>query len=505
MHFIRHQGQWTLGLSAALLGAAGCSAYADGADADSVQTSTRELSASVPLVHSDSDAVGTIETASTNQFDSGDTDGFFASLGTNRRTCNSCHLEQNGWGLSPADVKRLAANDPLFQPNDGSNCPPTSAAQGPNRALSSELVNYGLIRVQIGIPSGADFSLLSASNPHACSIAPGSAGANGELFLFRRPLPTTNLIFSSAVMWDGRETPQLPNTTAGQQSLGALLFDLDHQANSATTGHAQGASIDGSPAQDDIVAFEMNVYSAQILQKFQHLQLDQDGARGGALYLANTVAPQFFIGINDPLQPGFTNTVFNIFSAWEPANVQSPSLKKSAQAIGRGEAIFNNARFTIHDVAGLNSFPGNPLYNPADPLAGQDITAGCGLCHNSPNVGNHSTALAINIGVTMAQPVNNDGSANSVLDLSHLPVYRLSNGVKTVSVTDPGKALISGKFADAGKTKGPILRGLSSRAPYFHNGSAETLTDVVDFYNARFQMSLDADEVSDLVAFLEAL
>jgi cytochrome c peroxidase len=505
MNFIRHRAQWALGLSGVLLGAAGCSASADGAGEDSIQSAERELSASVPAVHSGSDAAGTIETASTNQFGTGNTGGFFASLGTNRRTCGSCHVETAGWGLNSADVQRLPANDPLFQPNDGSDCPPASAAQGPNRALSSELVNYGLIRVQIGIPSGANFSLVSASNPHACSIAPGSAAANGELFLFRRPLPTTNLIFSSAVMWDGRETPLLPDTKVGQQSVDALLFDLNHQANSATTGHAQGPSIEGSTAQTDIVAFEMNVYSAQITQKFQHLQLDQDGARGGALYLANSVAPQFFIGINDPLKAGFTSTVFDIFSAWEPGNVHRPSLKKSAEAIGRGEAIFNNARFTIHDVPGLNSFPGNPLYNPADPFAGQDITAGCGLCHNSPNVGNHSTALSLNIGVTMAQPVNNDGSANSALDLSHLPVYRLSNGVNTVSVTDPGKALISGKFADVGKTKGPILRGLSSRAPYFHNGSAETLTDVVDFYNARFQMSLNDDQVNDLVAFLEAL
>ena len=56
--------------------------------------------------------------------------------------------------------------------------------------------------------------------------------------------------------------------------------------------------------------------------------------------------------------------------------------------------------------------------------------------------------------------------------------------------TDPGRALISGKCADIGKFKGPILRGLTSRAPFFHNGSGTTLKTVVDFYNDRFNMNL---------------
>ena len=57
-------------------------------------------------------------------------------------------------------------------------------------------------------------------------------------------------------------------------------------------------------------------------------------------------------------------------------------------------------------------------------------------------------------------------------------------------VTDPGRALISGKCADIGKVKGPILRGLAGRAPYFHNGSAATLLDAVNFYNLRFNIGL---------------
>lgn len=65
--------------------------------------------------------------------------------------------------------------------------------------------------------------------------------------------------------------------------------------------------------------------------------------------------------------------------------------------------------------------------------------------------------------------------------------------------------MITGNWTDIGKTKGPILRGLAARAPYFHNGSAKDLATVVSFYNERFNIGLTPQQQSDLVTFLEAL
>lgn len=455
----------------------------------------------------DNGGQGTVSTSSTNNFDVGSTDGFFANLGTNGRTCGSCHVQTEAFTITPQHVQSLDRFDPIFAPVDGSDCPSTG---GPDNHNSSELLNYALIRVQIGIPATANFSLLSASNPARCSIAPGSAGVNGQLFLFRRPLPSTNLIFDSAIMWDAREsTPpstEKLTTGAGITSTGPLLFDLADQANGATMGHAQGSSIAGTQAQADIVSFELALYTATNSTS-QGLSLLANGANGGPAYLESTVAPAFFVGLNDPLKPGFTDTIFTTFASWEPSSPIYNNLDADQQAIGRGEAVFNTTTFTIHDVPGLNSVPGNPLYNPADPLAGRDIVGGCGVCHNSPNVGNHTTALAINIGITLAQPVNNDGSPNSVLDIGHLPVYTLKNSSTgaTVSVTDPGRSLITGNWFDIGKTKGPILRGLDARRPFFHNGSAAQLQTVVEFYNQRFAIGLTGAEKQDLIAFLSAL
>ena len=53
--------------------------------------------------------------------------------------------------------------------------------------------------------------------------------------------------------------------------------------------------------------------------------------------------------------------------------------------------------------------------------------------------------------------------------------------------------------------KGPILRGLAARPPYFHNGSAASLADVVDFYDGRFAIGFTSQEKSDLGAFLRSL
>jgi cytochrome c peroxidase len=65
--------------------------------------------------------------------------------------------------------------------------------------------------------------------------------------------------------------------------------------------------------------------------------------------------------------------------------------------------------------------------------------------------------------------------------------------------------MLSGKWDEIGRFKGPILRGLASRAPYFHNGFAKDLDAVINFYDERFAMNLTSQQHKDLVAFLRAL
>ncbi len=72
------------------------------------------------------DATGLVETYSTSGQPIDLTGPFFQSLGTNGRSCSTCHRPAQAWTISPPEVKfRFEATqglDPIFRTNDGSNC-----------------------------------------------------------------------------------------------------------------------------------------------------------------------------------------------------------------------------------------------------------------------------------------------------------------------------------------------------------------------------------------------
>jgi cytochrome c peroxidase len=426
------------------------------------------------------------------------TGAFFQSLGTNGRSCGSCHRPAQGWGISADEVKlRFEVTqglDPIFRTNDGSNCDHNIDAStvGGRRKAYSLLINKGLIRIALPLPAAAEFSVVSVVNPYGC-------GDPATLSMYRRPLPSTNLRFLSTLMWDGRES----STQTGTQKItyptnpGDLLADLAHQSVDATNGHAQASTPLTSQQQQAIVNFEMALATAQAFD-YKAGALNASGANGGPITLGTQTVSAFFIGVNDPLGGNphgtpFTPEIFNLFDGWaqtrlrDQGNDGQDGQNARRASILRGQNIFNSRPINITDVAGLN-----------DDLNLASIPGTCGTCHDSPNVGNHSVSAPLNIGVA---------DLNSPLDVSYLPVITLQN--KTTHeikiTTDPGRALITGLWKDIGRLKGPILRALPSRAPYFHNGSADSLSDVVDFYDKRFHIGLTPSEKEDLIAFLSTL
>jgi len=124
------------------------------------------------------------------------------------------------------------------------------------------------------------------------------------------------------------------------------------------------------------------------------------------------------------------------------------------------------------------------------------LTLTCSACHDAPNVGNHSVPLPLDLGLT--------DEAHRTPDMP-LYTFRNKSTGEIVRTTDPGRALITGTWRHMSTFKGPILRGVAARAPYFHNGMAPTLADVIEFYNRRFGIGLNAAEKADLAAFLRAL
>jgi cytochrome c peroxidase len=405
---------------------------------------------------------------------------FFADLGANGRRCSTCHQPAQAWTITPVEVRerfeRTAGLDPIFRTNDGSNCEgaDVSSLEQRRRAFSL-LLTKGLIRTVLDVPAGAEFAITHVDDPYRCGSGLTSAS------MYRRPLPTTNLAFLSAVMWDGRAS--VPGH--------AVRDDLVAQALDATLRHAEGTAPSFAQLRE-IVDFELGLLTAQVRDTAAG-NLRTAGARGGP----GTLARQpFCIGINDPLgmRPsmpgaclGATGTldpqVFRLFAAWQ--NAGTPE----RQAVARGEAIFNTRQFVIDNVPGLNG-------GPQDPVAVPIRTGTCTICHDTPNAGNHSVSMALNIGIA-------DPSRRT----ADLPLYTLRNRASgdIVQTTDPGRAMVTGKWKDIGKFKGPILRALAARAPYFHDGSAAGLADVVAFYDTRFRLQLTDREKTDLIAFLRSL
>ena len=89
------------------------------------------------------------------------------------------------------------------------NCPNATA---PDPTGHSLLLEYGLIRIMHAVPADAEFTLTVVHDPYGCALAVDPASGQLMASVYRRPLPTTNLRFLSAVMFDGRETVQ-PLTT----------------------------------------------------------------------------------------------------------------------------------------------------------------------------------------------------------------------------------------------------------------------------------------------------
>jgi len=480
---------------------AGCSA-AVGPEA--IGQSANELSSTI----TNPDDFGQVSVFSTNAERGIDLNNpFFQNLGANGRTCNSCHKLENAMGISVARIQSIfnATNgtDPLFTTNDGSNAPTgfySNTSSLASRKISfSMLLNHGTIRVGIGVPSGADFNLAAVQDPYYFASAT-------ELSLFRRPLPSVNVAFNTLVMWDGRESEGRP----------AVRDALMSQANDATMGHAQRPTPIDSSTQASIADFQLALFAAQSSGSVVGALnvagctisaadgTPCDAARGGPQNLALVLTqgspgadqgsfPPFSPGVNDSFASGFRNISFTPFDPWESQDLGSTppaNLTAARGNIGDGENTFYTKPINITGVPGLND------------VLGQTVVHGfCTTCHNNPDVGNHSVARFFNIGT--ASPFLGDNPlAGNITDFPKY-TFRRNSDSNQLTTTDPGLGLRTGKYADIGKFKVPQLRGLGSRAPYFHNGQAKTLTDVVNFYNQRFQIGFTATEIANIVAFLE--
>jgi cytochrome c peroxidase len=487
----------------------------------------------LPQSFADPDPLGTIGSYQLNGPTRTGRNAFFQPLGTNGRSCGSCHVPAQGMGVSAEALRErfnsVGPTDPVFAPVDGANCPSavtrslTSAAPmgrllgeggygvGDPRPYSLVL-SRGVFRIFLPLPANAEYTLAVVRDSAGCNLDPKynrtvdeHGGATPIVSVYRRPKVSTNLRFMTTTLantdpdafaFDPYSGEPLPTDVNGVVESGNIMWDgreptLESQAINATLAHAQALAAPSSSQIQQIVDFETQFFSAQETLARGGSVTDL-GALGGPEYLSATPAA----GTNAVTDPNYVP--MTLFDAWG-ANSGTSQADRVRQSIYRGEQIFNLRPFTISNVPGFNDVP--PVNN--------SFLGGCAFCHSQANAGTDVLPRS-------QQDIGTTGTSHvfgGTPPANDLPVFELSchGGASTpylgrvVRTNDPGLALITGKCADIGKVTVPALRGLAARAPYFHDGSAATLMDVVNFYDRRFSIGLSAQDKADLVNFLNAL
>jgi len=435
------------------------------------------------------------------------TDGhpFFTPLGTNGRACVSCH--QPAWGMSVsasglADRWRATdGKDPVFAAFDGSNCPNLPQDKEASHSL---LLKRGLFRIPYAWPprnadgsaKPVEFSIEVMHDPTGCNTSReyGLKSAQPSVSVYRRPRMTANLKYvisggAPIVLKTGMLADVDPET--GKPVSMNLMSDareasLRTQAVSAVMGHEQASTSPSRQQIDRIVEYESQVYVAQAAHVFAGPLAVAGGPAGlGPAALRDHRAG--VLGDND------YDPVFGSFKAWKGKDYYQTS-------IARGADIFMNRQFWLRDATHINSIGlGNPLKRT------------CATCHNAQMTGQDLSAGWVDVGTTNYP---NWTESSTWAETGELPVFKITCLKasdphpylgRVIYSTDPGRALTSGRCADVGSIVMQQLRGLAARAPYFANGSARSLREVVDFYDRRFDIKLSDVEKEDLVNFLSAL
>ena len=430
---------------------------------------------------------------------------FFTALGTNGRACVNCH--QPAWGMSLSTASLLdrwratGGKDPVFAAFDGSNCPGLPQSQESSHSL---LLKRGLFRIPLpwppqtadGSAKPVELTIEVVRDPTGCNTSPeyGLKSAQPTISVYRRPRPAANLKYvvsggQPIVLKTGMLADVDPET--GKPVGMNLMTDareasLKTQALSAIMGHEQAKSAPSRQQIDRIVDFESQVYVAQVSHVF-----------GGPLVIPEGPASLGPAALRDR-RPGVLgdndyDPVFGLFTSWKKGDYYHSS-------VARGADIFMYRQFWLRDTAHINSIGlGNPIKRT------------CATCHNAQMTGQDLSAGWVDVGTTNYPTWTEPGTW---AESSELPVFKITCSRdadphpylgRVIYTTDPGRALISGRCVDVGSIVMQQLRGLSARAPYFANGSAKTLREVVDFYDRRFDMKLTDDEKEDLVNFLGVL
>ncbi|MEO6339188.1 MAG: hypothetical protein ABIO39_04030 [Caulobacteraceae bacterium] len=435
---------------------------------------------------------------------------FFEPIGTNGRACVTCHQPADGMSISAATLRqRWAATkgrDPVFAAIDGSNCP--SQPQG-RRASHSLLLDKGLFRIFLPWPPKnaagkaitPEFTIEVVKDPTGCNTDPvyGLKSADPMVSVYRRPRVVANVKYVTppdriAMPFEVKSGEPLgidPDT--GERVSMNMMADsreptLKTQAISAALSHLQAKTRPSDEQLARIVEFERGLYVAQT----RHVKAGNLVEPGGPKGLGPLAMQRETPGI---LANRANEFLFMSFEGWAGAKDVKPGSQAAFRAsVARGAALFQTRTIWVKDVYNFNTLGvGNPQKR------------NCVGCHNSFMTGMDVAPGFMDLGIQNL-PWSEGGD--------ELPLFKLTCDKaarphpylgRVIYSHDPGRALATGRCAEIGAITMQQFRGLAARAPYFSNGEAATLRDVIEVYDRRFDMKLTEQEKQDLTNFMSVL
>ena len=447
---------------------------------------------------------------------------FFEPIGTNGRACVTCHQPSDGMSLSLRSIRErwtaTGGKDPLFAAVDGMNCP-NLPPDGPRS--HSQLLERGLFRVALPWPPqradgtriDPEFTIDVVRDPGGCNTDAryGLNSATPTISVYRRPRPvantkyTTHQNFGVGPFIGKNGMPSSIDPETGKPTSMNLMSDaraptLALQADDAAKNHLQIAAKLSAAQIARIVDFERQVYIAQVTRRDAGSLIEPDGPPAfGPRHLA--------AGDAGVLGNNTTRYVFPLGGKWtrlpRTGDETENARNASRESIARGHDVFMFRTFWIKDSMHLNSVGlGNPVKRT------------CATCHGMHMTGMDTANGWMDIGTTNL-PWATEVPLNPWTEAKpQMPLFRVTckPGVRphpflgrVIYTQDPGRALISGLCNDVGTIVMEQFRGLAARAPYFSNGSAATLRELVDFYDRRYTIGYSEQEKQDLVNFLGAL
>ena len=447
----------------------------------------------------------------------------FEPIGTNGRACVTCHQPSDG--MSPVGAQHSRAldrhqrQDPLFAAVDGMNCPKPAAGRSPSQSpqlLDPAVCSGSRCRGRRSVPDGTridpEFTIEIVRDPSGCNTDPryGLNSATPTIWVYRRPRPvanadTTHQNFGVGPFIGKNGMPSATDPETGKPTSMNLMSDaraatLAVQAQDAARNHLQIAGTLSAAQTARITEFERQVYIAQVARRDAGSLVEADGP------------PAFGPAISPRATPACSATTpRDMSSRWAASGcicrrrtTTGENARNAArESIARGHDVFMFRTFWIKDSMHLNSVGlGNPVKRT------------CATCHGMHMTGMDTANGWMDIGTTNL-PWATEVPLNPWTDAKpQMPLFRVTcrPGVRphpflgrVIYTQDPGRALISGLCNDVGTIVMEQFRGLAARAPYFSNGSAATLRELVDFYDRRYNIGYSEQEKRDLVNFLGAL